>query len=98
MSINLVEKIDSEGLYINVLRGNEKLLEIKYESSLNYNKEIADIIESSNYKSDDVIICNLIYNGDNIGSAEAVEKIKKAVNNVQNDYNNFYFATINVSK
>lgn len=98
LSINLVEKIDSEGLYINILRGDDKLLEIKYESSLNYNKEIADIIESSNYKSDDVIICNLIYNGDNIGSAEAVEKIKKAVNNVQNDYNNFYFATINVLK
>jgi biopolymer transport protein ExbD len=98
LSINLVEKIDSEGLYINILRGDDKLLEIKYESSLNYNKEITDIIESSNYKSDDVIICNLIYNGDNIGSAEAVEKIEKAVNNVQNEYKNFYFAAINISK
>lgn len=98
LSINLVEKIDSEGLYINILRGDDKLLEIKYESSLNYNKEIADIIESSNYKSDDVIICNLIYNGDNIGSAEAVEKIEKAINNVQNEYKNFYFAAINISK
>lgn len=98
LSINLVEKIDSEGLYINILRGDDKLLEIKYESSMNYNKEIADIIESSNYKADDVIICNLIYNGDNIGSAEAVEKIEKAVNNVQNEYKNFYFAAINISK
>ena len=60
--------------------------------------KLTDTIKMTEFTNDDVIICNLTYNGDDLYSANAVKKIEKVVNDLQNEYENFYFAAINISK
>ena len=60
--------------------------------------KLTDTIKTTEFTNDDVIICNLTYNGDDLYSANAVKKIEKSVNDLQKEYENFYFAAINISK
>ncbi len=98
ITINLYDKFDNDTLYINIKKGNNKLKESEYDNSADMNDEIADILKMTDIKTDDIIICTLTYDGDDLYSADAVDKIKKAVNNMQKEYENFYFAANNISK
>ena len=98
ITINLYDKFDDDTLHINIKKGENKLEEFIYTESVDMNVVLADTIKAADFKNEDVIMCTLTYNGDDLYSATAVREIGKAVNNMQKEYENFYFAAINISK
>ena len=98
LTINLYDKFDDDTLYINIKKGENKLDEIIFTESVDMKTKLTDILKMTEFTNDDVIICNLTYNGDDLYSANAVKKIEKVVNDLQKEYENFYFAAINISK
>lgn len=98
LTINLYDKFDDDTLYINIKKGENKLDEFIYTESVDMKTKLTDILKMTEFTNDDVIICNLTYNGDDLYSANAVKKIEKVVNDLQKEYENFYFAAINISK
>ncbi len=98
LTINLYNKFDDDTLYINIKKGENKLDEFIYTESVDMKTKLTDTIKMTEFTNDDVIICNLTYNGDDLYSANAVKKIEKSVNDLQKEYENFYFAAINISK
>lgn len=101
LSINLVDKLKNDTLYVNIRRGDKKIKEFEYtketlQSTLD--TEINDAFELSELKEDEVIICTLTYSGDDLYSDMAVKGINKTIEKLQKEYSNLYYAAINTTK
>lgn len=97
-SINLTYKAGHESLYLNIQKGEEKIIEFDYVNSDDAEKIISDTLKNAGLKEDEVAICTLTYDGNEFYTAKAVDKICKVMNELQMEYNNLYFAAINTSK
>ena len=91
-----VEKSDVWTL--SVLSGNKKIGEIGSDESRELRERIKECLYEAGYKTSDVIICTLTYDGYSYGTEIVVPLVENAITDIQREYKGLYFTTINISK
>lgn len=98
ISFNLHDVEKGNVWTLSVLSGNKRLDEISSEDARDMKDKFREAIRKAGYNTEDVIICTLTFDGDAYGTEKAVPTVENAIIDIQRDYKNLYFTTINTTK
>lgn len=98
ISFNLHDVEKGDIWKLSILSGNKKLNKISSDDVRYLRDKLRETIKDAGYSTDDVIICTLTFDGDAFGTEKAVPTVENAIIDIQRDYKNLYFTTINTTK
>ncbi len=98
ISMNLPDIESGDDFTLSVTANNKRVAKIKWTDEENFRKELTEIFKNCGLDSNKVIISALTYDGYSLGTGKAVPRIEDAVKEIQDEYDNLYFTTINTSR
>lgn len=98
LAFNLQDVESRSAWTLNVLLGEEKLGTVQAQQSDKLVEKLGAMMRNAELDKADVIIGTLTYDGNSYGTAGAVPVIEDAIGEMQEEYNNLYFTTINISR
>ena len=98
ISMNLQQINSGEDFVISITNNNKKVSDVSFRSETSITEDILKALKLCGLKTDNVTIGVLTYDGYAYGTEKAVPMIEDAVKDIQKEYMNFYFTTINISK
>jgi hypothetical protein len=98
LAFNLQDVESRSAWTLNVLLGEEKLGTVQAQQSDKLVEKLGAMMRNAELDKADVIIGTLTYDGNSYGTAGAVPVIEDAIGEMQEEYSNLYFTTINISR
>ncbi len=96
MSLQDIERSDKWTLSITT--DQKKVASVNAETGDKLRDDLKSVFSKYGLNSGSVVLCVLTYDGYSYGTEQAVPEIEKAVRDIQKQYSNLYFTTINISK
>ena len=98
LSLSLQDIERSDKWTLSITENQKKITALSAESGEKLKQDLKAVFEQYGLNNGEVILCVLTYDGYSYGTEQAVPEIEKAVRDLQKDYVNLYFTTINISK
>ncbi len=98
LSMNIIDINSGEDFTVSITENNKKLVQVKWKDSEDFRSQLLNVLKNLDADSGNVIISTLTYDGYSLGTEKAVPLVENAVRDLQEQYKNLYFTTINVTR